>query len=83
MASAAVQQSGGAHTTTFEPLTTVQSGVTKHHVHTKLNYYKPNADGSPPAPAVSTRYRYYRFYLSWSSTLASPKHMRGLSTQWM
>lgn len=54
MASAAVHQSAGAHTTSFEPLTSaVQGGVTKHHVQTKLNYYKPNADGSPPAPAVS------------------------------
>lgn len=51
MASAAVQNFTGGHTTSFEPLTTVQSGVTKHHVFTKLNYYKPNDDGSPPAPA--------------------------------
>lgn len=50
MASAAVEQSTGAHTTTFEPLTTVQTGVTKHHVRTILNYHKPNADGSPPHP---------------------------------
>jgi hypothetical protein len=63
MASAAVQQSAGAHTTTFEPLTTVQSGVTKHHVHTKLNYYKPNADGSPPAPAVRT----HSVFMCWLS----------------
>lgn len=51
MASAAVQQSSGAHTTTFEPLTTVQSGITKHDVHTTLNYHKPNPDGTPPAPS--------------------------------
>ncbi|KPI42179.1 uncharacterized protein AB675_5458 [Cyphellophora attinorum] len=48
MASAAVDQSAGGHTTTFEPLTTVQTGVTKHHVRTILNYHKPNEDGSPP-----------------------------------
>jgi hypothetical protein len=48
MASAAVDQSTGGHTTTFEPLTTVQTGVTKHHVRTILNYHKPNEDGSPP-----------------------------------
>jgi hypothetical protein len=51
MASAAVQNFTGGHTTSFEPLNTVQSGVSKHNVFTKLNYYKPNEDGSPPAPA--------------------------------
>lgn len=51
MASAAVENFTGGHSTSFEPLTTVQSGTVKHHAHTHLNYYKPNADGSPPAPA--------------------------------
>lgn len=51
MAPAIIQQQPSGNVTTFEPLTTVQSGPVKHHVHTKLNYFKPNEDGSPPAPA--------------------------------
>lgn len=51
MASAAVENFPGGHTTSFEPLTTVQTGTTKHHVNTHLNYFKANEDGSPPAPA--------------------------------
>ena len=55
MASTAVQQPGG-HSTSFEPLTTQLKGSSapqqgKHHVQTKLNYYKDPGDGSPPAPS--------------------------------
>jgi len=57
MASAAVQHPGG-HSTSFEPLTTELKGSSaprpqaeeKHHVQTKLNYYKDPGDGSEPAP---------------------------------
>ena len=50
MASAAVHQStNSGHITTFEPVA-IQTGITKHDVHTTLNYHKPNEDGSPPAP---------------------------------
>ncbi|KAG9793214.1 high affinity methionine permease, partial [Aureobasidium melanogenum] len=57
MASAAVQQPTG-HSTSFEPLTTqvksyVASQPEKHHVQTKLNYYKDPGDGSRPAPNIA------------------------------
>lgn len=51
MAPVAIQQSLDT-VTTFSPLTTVQSSPSKHHVQTKLNYYKPNEDGSPPEPTI-------------------------------
>lgn len=55
MASAAVQQPTG-HSTSFEPLTTQLKGTSgpqqeKHHVQTKLNYYKDPGDGSAPEPS--------------------------------
>ena len=49
MASAATQNLSG-HSTTFEPLSTVPAGITKHHVQTRLHYYQEAEDGSPPAP---------------------------------
>lgn len=33
-------------------MTNVQSGVVKHHVRTKLDYHKPNEDGSPTSPVI-------------------------------
>ncbi len=60
MASAAVQQPGG-HSTSFEPLTTQVKETTpkqapqKHHVQTKLNYYKDPGDGSAPPPNYAGR----------------------------
>jgi len=54
MASAEVQQPTG-HSTSFEPvntqLKTSSTSQVKHHVHTKLNYYKDPGDGSPPPPS--------------------------------
>lgn len=58
MASAAVQQPTG-HSTSFEPLTTQVKGSSltsqpeKHHVQTKLNYYKYPGDGSRPPPNIA------------------------------
>ena len=54
MALATIQQPSG-HSTTFEPLTAVPTGSTKHHVQTQLNYYKEPEDGSPPAPTYIGR----------------------------
>jgi len=54
MASATIQPQSG-HSTTFEPLTTVPTGSTKHHVQTQLNYYKEAEDGSPPEPTYVGR----------------------------
>ena len=52
MASAAVQLPGG-HSTTFEPLTaTTSRGTTKHHVATRLNYFKDPGDGREPEPNI-------------------------------
>ena len=49
MASTAVQQISG-HSTSFEPVSSLQADSTKHHVNTHLNYYKDPGDGSEPAP---------------------------------
>jgi hypothetical protein len=51
MASTAVQQISG-HSTSFEPVSNVQTGSAKHHVNTHLNYYKDPGDGSRPAPNI-------------------------------
>ncbi|KIV80786.1 hypothetical protein PV11_08262 [Exophiala sideris] len=56
MASAAVQQPSGSHSTSFEPVTTQSKASAaphqeKHHVQTSLNYYKDPGDGSAPAPS--------------------------------
>jgi len=61
MASAAVSQLTTGHSTSFEPLTTQLKGAaaslasSKHHVKTKLNYYKDPGDGSAPAPSYIGR----------------------------
>lgn len=54
MATTTIQRAGG-HSTTFEPITVDPKSTPKHHVHTQLNYFKDNDDGSPPAPAYVGR----------------------------
>lgn len=54
MASTAVQHTPG-HSTTFEPLSPATATGKKHDVQTTLNYYKENADGSPPEPQYVNR----------------------------
>jgi hypothetical protein len=49
MATTTVQASGG-HATTFEPVVVDAKSSGPHHVHTTLNYFKDNEDGSEPAP---------------------------------
>ena len=35
--------------------TTTTTTLSKHDVETELNFFKPNEDGSPPAPTYVTR----------------------------
>lgn len=51
MAAAAVQIAPVLNSTTPQLATQTEPRVPKHDVTTTLNYFKPNADGSDPAPA--------------------------------
>lgn len=63
MAAAAVQVTPNLHAHLGNPQLATQTDnrVPKHDVTTSLNYFKPNADGSPPEPSyIDKPASYYR-----------------------